>query len=303
MNKENQIFCDINSGLCNLPHHNHHYTNIIKQEEISKISINFFTDPICSTCWGIEPQLRKLKLAYGNHFKLTYRMGGLLQSWDTYAGKDVKKPEDVAPHWDKASQHYEMPIDGDIWIEDPLASSYIPCIAFKAAQMQGDQKSLQFLRRIKEMVFMEKKNISRMDHLKEAARVCGLDPEQLAHAVEGPAKLLFEEDLKFAKLFGVKGFPTLVFTDSNNDHYSLSGHKTYEVLEEALLKWNPNARKTAIDSGPENLFSLYPTLTSKEFAVLSNQSKTDAVYILNELYELGKLNRYSSKNGDLWSLN
>ena len=29
-----------------------------------------------------------------------------------------------------------MPIDGDVWLEDPLNSSYPPSIAFKAAEMQ-----------------------------------------------------------------------------------------------------------------------------------------------------------------------
>ncbi len=88
---------------------------------------------------------------------MEYRMGGLLKSWDTYGGRDVNGPASVAQHWDEASAYYDMPIDGDLWIEDPLDSSYAHSIAFKAAQLQGVEKANFFLRRIKEMVFLEKR--------------------------------------------------------------------------------------------------------------------------------------------------
>lgn len=302
MSETNQIFCDVESGICNLTEQNHQDLSISPVEQPQKIKIIYFTDPICSSCWGIEPQIRKLKLEYGNYFKLEYRMGGLLQSWTTYAGSDVRKPEDVAAHWDKAGQYYDMPIDGNIWIEDPLDSSYIPCIAFKAAQMQSEQKALHFLRRIKEMVFLEKKNISKLEHLKSAAIDCALNADELLQAINGVAKIKFEEDLQYAKQFGVKGFPSIVFTDANMDHYLLYGFKPYEEFEQAILKWNPFAKKTPINSSYTNLFSVYPTLTTKEFSILTHKNKPEAETFLNELYELNKLNRYSSRNGYLWAL-
>ena len=114
--------------------------------------------PICSSCWGIEPQLRKLKLEYGNNIQIEYRMGGLLPDWNYNSG-GISEPSDVAHHWDEVSVHYDMPIDGDVWLEDPLDSSYPPSIAFKAAQLQDEYKALLFMREIREMVFLQKKNI------------------------------------------------------------------------------------------------------------------------------------------------
>jgi putative protein-disulfide isomerase len=302
MSEGNQIFCDIESGICNLPEQNQQDLDLSAVDQPPKVKITYFTDPICSSCWGIEPQLRKLKLEYGHYFQLEYRMGGLLQSWATYAGTDVRKPEDVAIHWDKAGQYYDMPIDGNLWIEDPMESSYIPCIAFKAAQLQSEQKSQHFLRRIKEMVFLEKRNISKMDHLKSAALDCGLNVAALTEAMDGIAKNKFEEDLQYAKQFGIKGFPSIVFTDGNKDHYLLYGYKPYEEFEQAILKWNPSAKRTLMNTHYSNLFSVYPSLTTKEFSVLTHKNKPEAETFLNELYELGKLNRYTSRNGYLWTL-
>src|SRR5690554_7679262 len=72
-------------------------------------------------------------------------MGGLLPDWNYNSG-GISSPKDVAGHWDEVSVHYDMPIDGDLWLEDPLNSSYPPSIAFKAAQMQDEEKAFLFMR-------------------------------------------------------------------------------------------------------------------------------------------------------------
>jgi hypothetical protein len=44
----------------------------------------------------------------------------------------------------RGKQEHKTPLDGDIWIEDPLHSSYPPSIAFKAAQIQSNDKAISF---------------------------------------------------------------------------------------------------------------------------------------------------------------
>src|SRR5690606_23094577 len=133
--KNNPLLCDIETGMCETTDGKTATSSNIVQAGKKSIKLIYYTDPICSSCWGIEPQLRKLKLEYGNAIKIDYRMGGLLPDW-SYNSGGIGKPSDVASHWDEVSAHYDMPIDGDVWLEDPLDSSYPPSIAFKAAQMQ-----------------------------------------------------------------------------------------------------------------------------------------------------------------------
>jgi hypothetical protein len=54
--------------------------------------------------------------------EVKYRMGGLLTDW-SYNNGGISKPSDVAHHWDEVSVYYDMPIDGNVWLEDPLPSS------------------------------------------------------------------------------------------------------------------------------------------------------------------------------------
>lgn len=294
------MHCDIETGMCEMPgtQATTEDTNIAAAQK--PIKLLYFTDPICSSCWGIDPQLKKLALEYGPYFEVEYRMGGLLPSWEAYGGRDVNGPASVAQHWEEAGAHYEMPIDGDLWLEDPLPSSYPPSIAFKAAQLQGEEKAGAFLRRIKEMIFLEKKNIARWDNLALAAEQTGLDVTQLKADFEGKAVELFQEDLALARQLGVRGFPTIFVTDGNDNRILVYGSRPYEQYEQALLQLLPTATKQQYDTAYASLFGRYSTLTTKEFAVLSGMKTTEAEAHLQQLLEQGKLGKYASKNGSLW---
>lgn len=294
------LLCDTETGICEIPGVQSSFTEVNTSVKKKPVRLLYFTDPICSSCWGIEPQLRKLKLEYGNYFDIEYRMGGLLKGWDTYGGSDVSNPTDVAHHWDEVSIYYQMPIDGDLWLEDPLASSYPPSIAFKAAQMQGEEKALHFLRRIKEMVFLEKKNIARWRHLYQAALETGLDAKKLKTDFDSHAKELFEQDLQLARSLGVRGFPTIFFTDEEGNCLKVYGVKPYAQFEQTLRKLYPQAVKESVDTSVDHIFAQYPTLTSKEYATITNKKKEDAEAILNDLFAKGKLKKYRSKDGALW---
>lgn len=292
--------CDPETRICEVLERETEIKDINVQAQHKPVRLLYFTDPICSSCWGIEPQLRKLKLEYGDYIDIEYRMGGLLKGWDSYGGRDVNGPKSVAQHWDEASKFYQMPIDGNVWLEDPLDSSYPPSIAFKAAQLQNEEKALGFLRRIKEMVFLEKKNITKWEHLQGAAAESDLDIEQFKRDFEGKAKELFEEDLAIARSLGVRGFPTIFFTDEEGNRFLVYGSKPYERYEEALLKLFSEAKKKAIDTDAESLFAVYPTFTAKEFATLTGKSLQEAEAALDELHAQKAIDKFLSRNGALW---
>jgi len=297
----NPLLCDVETGMCEMPEQEASATAVHMQLAAGeKIHIVYFTDPICSSCWGIEPQLRKLKRVYGHQIEIEYRMGGLLPDW-SYNSGGISKPSDVAHHWDEVSIHYDMPIDGDVWLEDPLDSSYPPSIAFKAAQMQDEKKAHLFMREIRERVFLKKQNIAKWEHLAAAAANVGLDVEQMAADVTGPAKDRFQEDLRLAKAYRVRGFPTMFFEDEEGNREIVYGTKPFAAYEAAILKLQADAKQAAYAQDWESLFSLYTSYTAKEFAELSGLSRQDSEARLNELVEQGELERLTTKNGSIWT--
>ncbi len=272
-------------------------------EEKKLINILYFTDPICSTCWIIQPMLRRMQLEYGKFVNIEYRMGGLLPSWEGYSSSKIKSPDDAAKHWEEVCEQSEMPLDGDIWKEDPLSSSYPPSIAFKAAQLQDQEKAIQFLRRMKEMVFVEKKNIIRWEFLEKAALYSGLDVARLKRDIEGQAKEKFSEDISMARELGVTGFPTLFFTNCSEKKFVIKGFQQYEKFEEVLKDLIPTITKERIDTNPYSLFQEFPSMTIKEFSFLANVSKEEATTILENLYTKNLVQKYQGKNGAIYQSN
>ncbi|MCT2408398.1 DsbA family protein [Chryseobacterium antibioticum] len=304
MNKNPLLNCDYEKGVCEIletPDAESSAEQLHGTKD--KITIIYYTDPICSSCWGIEPQLRKLKLEYGNAVELDYRMGGLLPSWDIYNSGGISKPSDVAHHWEEVSPYYQMPIEGGVWITDPLNSSYPPSIAFKAAQMQDKKKAVVYLRVLREMVFLDKLNITKLEHLEKAAELSGLNVSQWKEDYESKAQIEFKKDLDLGRQLGVRGFPTLIFTKDDEILDILYGVKPYADFEHRIKKISADAKKEEYSLEPDQLFAIYPTLTTQEFAVLSNMSFEKAFEKLQKLTEENKVSRKKYKNGDLWIFN
>lgn len=294
----NPLLCDPETGFCELPL-NPEQSGTEPYIADKPVKILYFTDPICSSCWGIEPQLRKLKLEYGNNIEIEYHMGGLLPNW-SYNSGGISKPSDVAHHWDEVSDYYDMPIDGDVWLEDPLDSSYPPSIAFKAAQLQDKAKAILLMRQLREMVFLKKKNIAKQANILAAAKHVGLNADQLSKDMEGHGRQLFEEDLLLARQLGVRGFPTMFFLNDANQRELVYGSRPYAEYEQAIRKVFPSVLKTSYPGDWKSLFAVYGSLTAKEFAELSGTPRTESEQVLDQLVEQKELEKLATKNGALW---
>lgn len=298
---DNSLLCDPEIGVCECPIDGFASKSISEERKTKKpIRIIYYTDPICSSCWGVEPQLRKLKLEYGYLLNFEYRMGGLLPDW-SYNSGGISKPEDVAHHWDEVSRYYQMPIDGDVWLEDPLHSSYPPSIAFKAAQLQDEAKAITFLRHMREALFLQKKNITKWEHLVKAAKLVGLDVERLKQAYEnGEAEAQFKQDLIYAKELGVRGFPSMFFIDAYGNEAFVYGYRPYRFYEEAVQKLLPGSEKQGYSRSPNWLMETFGRLMVKEFSVLSEIELTKAEAILEVMREKGDLKRIKTEKGKLF---
>lgn len=300
-NKTNPLLCDPETGACEIPITQTDFEKIKIDANKKPLKIIYYTDPICSSCWGIEPQLRKLKLEYGDYFEIDYRMGGLLPDW-SYNSGGISKPSDVAHHWDEASLYYQMPIDGDVWLEDPLDSSYPSCFAMKAAQIQDKQKAVIFMRILREKLYLDKKNISKWENIAEAAKESQLDIEKLKTDFEGKAQQLFQDDLNYARTLGVRGFPTLFFSNRAEKSLTIYGSKPYTLYENAILELYPQAQKKTFINHTDlmALFDIYPTLTAKEYAVILDKNYAESQSILEQLSTEGKLKKKTIKTGVLY---
>ena len=139
--------------------------------------------------------------------------------------------------------------------------------------------------------------------MQQAALEVGLDTASLHTAMKGTAKKAFEDDLTFAKKLGVRGFPTFLFSNVENNQLTVYGYKPYEAFEKTLLQLYPQAVKKHYNTSWESLFGYYPTLTTKEYAVLASISTWEAEKLLMGLESQQKIGKLVTKNGILWRAN
>ena len=270
---------------------------------VQQLDILYFTDPICSTCWTIQPHLRKLKLTYGRKIRFSYIMAGLLPSWENYERGKIKTPTDVIQYWDEAAEKSGMPIDSSIWTDNPVSSSYPASIAFKAAQLQNIDKAILFLRRINEIVFMQKGDIANSEIIKKAAYDIGLDVARLLRDMEGKAKDNFYEDLNYSIEKGIRVLPSFQFVINGEIKDTLSGSVTYEDFENTILKIYPDIQKENHEISAYDIFDNYPSLTIQEFKFLTNTSDEDADGIIGKMLEDEIIKEHKTPKGIIYFAN
>ena len=268
-----------------------------------KVEILYFTDPVCSTSWLVQPQLRKLALEYGEYFELKYYMGGLLPNWDDYNPFGPEKQSDAASYWQALSEEHQMQISSDVWLNSPLSSSFPPSIALKAAQLQNKIKAYHFHRRIKELLFVESKNITEISLLLNTAEEVGLDTKQLSDDIGEIAFVQFNEDLNRASDLNISVLPTFILSNDLGEKIRFEGYQEFETLENAILQLIPYAKKDLRKREPIELFRFFQSLTTHEFAYLMDITPLQTEIILKNLYPIGVIYKKTSKAGIIWILN
>jgi predicted DsbA family dithiol-disulfide isomerase len=208
------------------------------RETARPVKILYATDPICSHCWAMEPAWRKFLYHYGEHVEAGHVYGGLLPRWEGFAdmGAGIGKPADVAPHWDEVVERYGQPIDSSVWYRDPLSSSFPSSVALHAVRRLDPAREEAYLRRVREQLFLEAKNIARADVLIAAATDVGLDAERFRQEFESAASWeAFVKELEELRTLPVRGFPTLIVSGpAVEEARVLRGTQPYFRMERAL---------------------------------------------------------------------
>lgn len=220
---------------------------------VAGIGITYFTDPLCCWSWGFEPQWRRLRYAYAGRLAVRIRMGGMIPGWDRFEDplNAIYRPAQMGPLWLQAKHVTGMPIDPSVWMHDPPASSWPACRAVKAAELQSPQAADVYLRRVREAVMLEGRNIAKREVLIAVAEDCQselptlFDTERFHSDLDGSeAQRSFQDDTKEARYRGIGRFPALVLHRRGAEPQILVGWRPYRTLNEAI-------RVLAPDIGPE----------------------------------------------------
>ncbi len=218
------------------------------------VEITYYTDPLCSWSWAFEPVYRRLRYEFGDRIRWRNRMGGMISEWSSYSDplNDVGGPSHMGPQWLEVSRTSGMPIDPYVWHDDPPGSSYPACVAVKAAEFQGTDFGDRYLRRVREAVMLQRRNIARREVLLGVAEelAASADPSvangnsfdvgKFTSDLGGQAIEAFRGDVHATRFHGFGRFPTLVVTRPGQQGVVVVGYRPYEVMREIIAHVAPD---------------------------------------------------------------
>lgn len=287
---QNNMMCDPETGVCGVPGTGNETIEMIDFNQPEKtIDLYYITDPICSHCWALEPVLRKFQEQYGQYFNFHTVMGGLLEKWDGFAdkGNGISNPADVASHWREVGDHSRMPIDGTVWLDNPIHSSYPPSRVFKVVQKHDEQLANTFLRRVREELFAFNKNIAEEQILIKLVNEIGLDGEKIvAEANQSEGQQLLDQDFVRAGQLGARGFPTIIMVNKENQGVRVVGARSFVDYENALKQVLQATDEISSKKQPSlsKLFENEIRLFSKEIEVMYDLQPDEVIsFVQTEL--------------------
>lgn len=265
-----------------------------------KARLLLVTDPICSTAWSFEGEIKRLLLEYGHAIELKVIMGGLLPSWSGFDRGGINKASDVFCHWKDVGDHYSVPVSAEVWKKDPLSSSFPASKAVICAFMQSELLGLKMLRRLREAVFLFDQNISKIDVLISKAEEIGLDIPKFMEDYDNHASSILEQEIQYSKDLNIKLLPTVLFTKEGQGTYMLEAKLEYSCLESALNKVLPDVNKEHYNTSLHSLMNRFESLSTKELSVLSQESWIITEQRMNQMKNLGLVELMEFSTGNYW---
>ncbi|HTG33034.1 MAG TPA: DsbA family protein [Thermoanaerobaculia bacterium] len=234
-----------------------------------EIEVTYFTDPLCSWSWAFEAIWRRLRYELQGRIAWRYALGGMIPDWKSFNDPlhSVHRPAQMGPSWYEVRHLTGMPIDEMIWVEDPPASSYPACVAVKAAGRQSTAVEEAYLRRLREAVMLERRNVARREVLTELFEELAGNPLRFRRdLVGGEALEAFREDLKDAGYRNIGRFPAFVLRGATGRAVLLVGYRPYAVFREAMAAVAPDLAPSQTAADPIAYALHWKSITAAEVA-------------------------------------
>lgn len=238
-----------------------------------QVEVVFYTDPLCCWSWAFEPQWRKLQYEFAAQLKVRYCMTGLISDWKRFNDpvNNVSRPVQMGPIWMQAAHMSGMPINTNVWINDPPASSYLACMAVKAAQLQSDKAGSAYLRAVREAIMLQGINVSKAGALLKIADTLAIEQPDVLNILQftedlstNRAKDAFQKDLAEVRLNNIVRCPTLIFRYEGKPSLVITGYRLYNGLLKVLQQIAPGIQKVQEANSPELYSRHWKTITKRE---------------------------------------
>lgn len=184
----------------------------------------YFADPMCSWCWGFSPVIEAISERFGPSLPIRLILGGL-RPW-TKEPMTANDRGDVRNHWQHVHEASGQPFEFAFFDREHFVyDTEPPSRAVVVLRRRGMATGLAALRRIHHAFYAESRDVTDTGTLADLAAEFGLDPAEFRDEFDSEAAL--EEarnDFATAQSAGIRGFPTLIAGEGDDNQYLLVTH-------------------------------------------------------------------------------
>ncbi|WP_318505080.1 ClpXP adapter SpxH family protein [Bacillus sp. T3] len=281
-------------------HKKHVSSHFCLNGEKKPIEIYMFVDPLSPECWALEPITKKLQIEYGRYFSIKHVLSGRLATLNL--GKK-RNNQTIADLWEKTASRSGMSCDGSLWLENPISSPYLTSIAIKAAELQGRKYGMRYLRKIQELLFLEKQDVSDFSVLIQCANSVKLDVDEFVNDIHSDiASKAFQCDLKIMAEMDVQEIPTLVFFNENieEEGIKITGYYPYEIYVQILEEMLQHKPLPAAPPSLESFVRYFKLVAAKEIAVVYNMTLLEVNREMKKMQLKQIVEQVPAKYGIFW---
>ena len=173
--------------------------------------IMYFSDPMCSWCYGFAPEIEKLAAEYRTRMPVQMILGGLR------ADEERPLPEsmaaEIAHHWEMVKEASGRNFDFEFFKKHPgfVYNTAPACRAVVAAARLAEPQPMQFQHRLQQAFYEEGKNPTLPETFYGVADSVGMDVGAYRELYESDeTEEITRQNFALSRAFGIHGFPTVV---------------------------------------------------------------------------------------------
>jgi len=181
----------------------------------------YFADPMCSWCWGFSPVIEAISERFGPSLPIRVILGGL-RPW-TKAPMTAHDRGDVRNHWQHVHEASGQPFEFAFFDRERFVyDTEPPSRAVVVLRRRGMATGLAALRRIHRAFYAENRDVTNTDTMVAISAELGVDATTFRDEFDSEAAV--EEtrsDFVIAHSAGIRGFPTLIAGEGDDNRYAL----------------------------------------------------------------------------------
>jgi putative protein-disulfide isomerase len=204
----------------------------------------YFTDPMCSWCYGFSPVVRTLRRRYRDVLSIRPVLGGLRPG--TTEAMPEKARRSLVGHWDEIGALAGVPFspalidrEGFVYDTDPAARAVV------LARRTSQDAALDYLAATHRAFYAEGRGVTSPEVLADIAETQGFDRAAFLTALadEGLKQETWR-DYAISQRAGATGFPTLILGPNADGSYALvtRGYQAAEPVMRGVDAWLAGVR-------------------------------------------------------------